>query len=198
MPDAPATAASPPTRFTRRATGTDTVTICCALPNGLRMVLYTIEETTQFLPNGREFKENVATINEDAGFYDLNGSALDLGRVAGGELPDYRIIKGKTPGAGYALTSDIPRDFAEEWFRQNANSPLVKPRPGVEPIVFMSGTENRAVSESREYKNGSTGLQGLNQDGDYRVPRGGRNIRRYNPNDNRVSTEHADLADAAE
>src|ERR1700731_3499186 len=98
MPDA-ANTTSPPTRFTRRATGTDTVTGACALPNGLRMVLYTIEETTQFLPNGREFKENVATINEEAGFYDLNGAALDLGRVAGGELPDYRIIKGKTPGA---------------------------------------------------------------------------------------------------
>jgi hypothetical protein len=198
MSNASATTASPPTRFKRQATGTDTVTIACSLPNGLRLVIYTIEESTQFYPNGREFKENVATINEAAGFYDLHGSAIDMGALAAGEFPDYRVIKGKAPGTGYALTSGIPRDFAEEWFRQNANSPLVKPRVGMEPIVFMASTETRAVSESREYKNGKSGFQGLDQSGDYRVPRGGRDIRKYNPNDNRTSPEQSDLSDAAE
>lgn len=187
-------ATSPPTKFARRATGTDTVTIACSHPNGIRMVLYTIEETTQVLPNGREFKENQATINEDAGFYDLNGPSLDMAALAAGVMPDFRIIKGETPGAGYALTSGIPRDFAEEWFRQNATNPLVKPRNGAEPMVFMASTENRAVSEAREYKNGRSGLQGLNQAGDYRVPRGGRVIRKYSPTDNRVTPDQAELA----
>lgn len=176
----------------RRRGGGDTVTIACNLPNGFTMQLYNIEVVEQTLPNGKVFRENAATLNLDAGQYTLNGCSLDNAKLAAGTLPDYRIIKSDTPGCGYGLTTGIPRDFAEEWFRQNQNSPLVKPRKGLEPSIFMASSESRAVGEAREYKNGRSGFQGLNPAGDYRVP-GSRAIRKYSPNDNRITPEQADV-----
>lgn len=176
----------------RRGSAGDTVTIACNWPNGVLMQLYSIEVVEQCYPNGKTYKEHVSTVNTAAGQYHVHGCSLDYAAIASGGLPDHRVIKSAAPGTGYALTSGIPRDFAEEWFRQNADSPLVKPRDGSEPSIFMMGSESRAVAGAREYKNGKSGFQGLNPDGDYRVP-SGRNIRRYNPNDNRITPEQADI-----
>lgn len=186
MPDEPTNAP----KFHRRATGTDTVTVACSLPNGHILQLYDIEEVEQTLPNGRTFKENNATLNQAAGQWRLNGAALDFQRLAAGEVPDYRVIKGSTIGAGYALTVGIPRDFWEAWLKQNASSPLVRNH-----LIFAASSESRAVDEAREYKNLRSGFEGLNQKGDYRVP-SGRSIRKYSPNDNRTTPEQSDLVAA--
>jgi hypothetical protein len=179
-------------KFQRRATGTDTVTVACSLPTGHILQIYDIEESEQVLPNGRTFKENIATVNLEHGQWHLNGAALDYGALAGGNVPDYRVIKGSAPGTGYGLTMGVPRDFWEAWLKQNATSPLVKNR-----LIFAASTEDAAVGEARDYKDLRSGLQGLDQKGDYRVP-SGRNIRKYSPNDNRVTPDQRDLAEAAE
>lgn len=181
-------------RLTRREQ-TSTVTVGCSLANGLLMQLYDIEEVETTLPNGKTVRENHATLNLDAGQYRLNGASIDYAALAAGSLPDYRVIKGSAPGTGYGLTTGIPREFAEEWFRQNRESPLVKPRQGTTPYVFMASSEARAVDQAREMKDHRSGFQGLNQAGDYRVP-SGRGIRKYNPSDNRVSPEQSELVNA--
>lgn len=182
----PQTVAAP--RIARRGTGnSDTVTVACNLPNGLLLQIYDIEEVESVLPNGRVIKENNATLNLDAGRWMINGAAIDYAALAEGGLPDYRVIKGSAPGTGYALTTGVPRAIVERWMHQNANSPLVKNRH-----VFVSGTEASAVDEARDYKDLNSGFQGLSQTGDYRLP-SGRAIRKYSPNDNRLTPEQSDL-----
>lgn len=171
-------AASTP-RIQRRATGTDTVTVACNLPNGLDLIVYDIEETETILPNGRSIKENQSTPNLSMGRWVLNGCKLDMAALAAGEIPDYRIIKGATPDCGYALTPGIPRELAEKWLEQNKSSPLVTGRN-----VYIASNDARAAAEAKEYRDLRSGLQGLNQAGDYRVPNGARAIRKYNANDN--------------
>lgn len=190
MPDVQT--AIPAPKFQRRATGTDTVTVACSLPNGHILQIYDIEVVEQCMPNGKTFKENVATVNLSHGQWHLNGAALDYARLAAGTVPDYRVIKGSTPGAGYALTPGIPRDFWEEWLRQNAANPIVKQRH-----IFAASSENRAVDEAREHKEHRSGLEGLNPAGDARVPNG-RGIRKYSLSDNRVTPEMADIPVTAE
>lgn len=180
-------AASPPKRRTPPATGTDTVTVACNLPNGLILQVYDVEVVTNYLPNGREIKENVATLNLAIGQHVLNGQKLDHAALAAANMPDYRVIRGSTPDTGYALTSGVPRDLWEAWLSQNKTSPLVANRH-----VYASSTESRAADEAREYKDIRSGLQGLNQAGDYRVPNG-RSIRKYSPSDNRITPEQAEL-----
>lgn len=170
---------TPTKRLQRQATGTDTVTVACNLPNGHVLQIYDVEETESILPNGRSIKENMSTPNWAAGQWVLNGCKLDMAALTAGELPDYRVIKGATPDCGYALTTGVPRDFWEEWLRQNKSSPLVTGRH-----VYSASSEPRAAAEAKEYKDLRSGLQGLNPSGDYRVPNGGRAIRKYDPNDN--------------
>ena len=154
----------------RRATGTDTVTVACNLPNGLILQLYTTEENISFLPNGREIKEMLSTPDFSLGRWALNGMA-DFATMAqaGRDIPDYRIIKGTTPNTGYALTSGIPREFWDEWLKRNSKSPLVTGNH-----VYAMDTEDAAVGIARDFKNEKSGFQGLNQTGDYRVPKGPR------------------------
>lgn len=189
MPDAQP-AISPAPKFQRRATGTDTVIVACSIPNGYVLQVYDIEKQTQYDRNtGRSFEENIATPAER---WTLYGSALDYQRLAAGNVPDYRLIKGLTPNAGYALTPGVPRDFWEKWKSQNERNPVL-----VNRMVYAHSTEDAAVGQAREYKELRSGLEGLNQAGDYRVP-SGRNIRKYSPNDNRTTPDQRDLAEAAE
>ena len=177
-------------RVQRQATGTDTCTVACNLPNGLVLQIYDVEETELVLPSGRSIKEHVSTPNWSAGRWTLNGCKLDMAQLQAGELPDFRVIKGSTPDCGYALTPGVPRDFWEKWLEQNRSSPLVLGRH-----VYSSSTEARAAAEAREYRDFKSELQGLNQAGDYRVPNGGRNIRKYSPADNggRINPSQGDL-----
>lgn len=185
---APIDATPPSVAASRRATGTDTVCVACNLPQGFILQIYNVEETEAFLPNGRTIKENVCTLNLEHGQYHIRGIVNRSSLAAVGArdvLPDdYRVVRGTTPDSGYALTYDIPRDFWEAWLKQNQSNPLVKNRH-----IFAASSENRAVGEAKEYKDFKSGFQGLNQSGDYRVPRGGRGIRKFSPNDNRTTAE---------
>jgi hypothetical protein len=126
-------------------TGTDTVTIGCKWPNGIVMRLYDFEEV-EIMVNGRVFKENISIANPDYPEFTLNGFSIDRNPMA--ERPEYAII------GGFGLTHGIPRDFAEAWFKQNAQSELVK-----QGLVFMEGTEQRARAQAKEYRPLQSGVQ---------------------------------------
>jgi hypothetical protein len=175
----------------QRATGTDTVTVACNLPQGIILQMFDVEVVETVLPNGRMIKENVATLNLEHGQHHIRGvvDRNSLAAVGAGDIlpDDYRVIRGLTPGTGYALTYDVPRDFWEEWLRRNPDSPLVKGKH-----IFAAGSESRAVGQAREYKEFKSGFQGLDQGGDYRVPRGGQNVRKFDRTDNRAAPPSAD------
>lgn len=171
-----------------RATGTETVTVACNLPQGLILQIFDVEKVTSFLPNGRSIEENKCSLNLEHGQWHVRGvvNRNSLAAVGAGEvLPDdYRVVRGEAPDTGYALTYGIPRDFWEEWLKVNKDSPIVKNRH-----IFAAASENRAVGQAREFKEFKSGFQPLNQEGDYRVPNGGRALRKYSPSDNRAPVE---------
>jgi orotidine-5'-phosphate decarboxylase len=169
------------------ATGTDTVTVACNLPNGLILQLYDVEKVQQTLPSGKVFEENVSTLRPDLGRWALNGVVNRSALAATGRedrLPeDYRLIPGIAPDTGFALTPGIPRDFWERWLEDNKGSPLVTGRH-----VFAAPSEARAVGQAKEFKEVKSGFQGLNQGGDYRVPNG-RAVRKFDRMDNEAAPE---------
>jgi hypothetical protein len=189
---ADATPSPAPKPISRRATGTDTVTIACNLPMGIVLQIYHVEEVESVLPNGRVIKENVATLNLEHGQWHIRGvvnrnslAAMGVGDV----LPDdYRLIRGAKPDTGYALTYGIPTDFWEEWLRCNADNPIVRGKH-----IFAATSENRAVGQAREFKDFRSGFQGLDPAGDYRIPRG--QIRKFQASDNAGPSPEEDLRD---
>lgn len=126
-------------------TGTDTVTMGCKVPNGVVLRLFDLVDV-QLSMNGIVLTEKQAQQRE--GEYVLNGFSIDLGKMAGGIPPEHQII------GGFGLTSGIPRDFADEWFAQNAQSALVRNK-----IVFMERNENEARAHARDYASLQSGLQ---------------------------------------
>lgn len=168
----------------RRATGTDTVTVACNIPNGLILQVYDVEKVEHVLPNGRSIKENQCTLDVEAGQWALMGPVNRSALAATGRnehLPDdYRLIPGDAPDTGYALTYGIPRDFWERWLEDNKGGPLIKGHH-----VFAASSESRAIGEAKEHRESKSGLQGLNQGGDYRVPNG-KSIRKFERSDNRT------------
>jgi hypothetical protein len=179
--------ASVQTQAQNFATGTDTVTVACNLPNGYVLQMYNIEEVVSFLPNGREIRENNCTLNLEHGQWALHGPVNFNSLAATGREVnvDFRVIKGDAPDCGYALTPGIPRDFWEAWLEVNtkARNPVVTNRN-----VFAAATETRAVGQAKEFREFKSGLQGLNQRGDYRVPNG-KMIRKFDKTDNRTVPE---------
>jgi hypothetical protein len=128
-------------------TGTETVTIGCKWPNGIVMRLYdVIEETINV--NGSMVKEKRAILREDCPEFVLNGFSIDLGQMAGGIPPEHAIV------GGFGLTFGIPKDFAEEWFKQNSQLAAVK-----SGLIFMEDSENRARGHAREYAKLQSGVQ---------------------------------------
>jgi hypothetical protein len=180
--DAVRPAKTPQPLAQNRATGTDTVTVACNLPTGLLLQIYNIEIAERTLPNGNVITENHATLNLDHGQWYVHGPVNFNSLAASGREvnADFRVIRGDVPDGGYALTPGIPRDFWEQWERDNARSPLITGKH-----VFAASSESRAVGQAKEYREFKSGFQGLNQAGDYRVPNG-KLIRKFDHNDNVV------------
>lgn len=128
-------------------TGTDTVTIGCKWPNGLVMRLYDMVDVETTV-NGIVMKEKKAFLREGAKEFVLNGFSVDLGKLAGGIMPEHSIV------GGFGLTFGIPRDFAEEWFTQNAKADVVR-----RGLIFMEGSEQSARAHAREFAGLQCGIQ---------------------------------------
>ena len=180
------TAAKP--QMQRKASGTDTVCVCCNLPNGVILQLYDVEQVETVLPNGRSIRENQCTLRTDQQWAlrgPVNRSAL-AATNRDDQLPDdYEMVRSDAPDAGYALTFGVPRDFWEEWLKANERNPLVR-----NGHVFAAKSQADAKSMAREHREFASGFQPLNQGGDYRVPNG-KAIRKFDRNDSRAAPAEA-------
>lgn len=171
-------AASVQAEAQNHATGTDTVVVCCDIPMGHILEIFDVYEEVSFMQNGREIKENRSVRRPErwAVHGPVNFGALVL---AGREINvDFRVVKGNTPDAGYALTPGIPTDFWDAWLEQNKRGPLVTGHH-----VFAMRDEQRASGKAKEFRDMRSGLQGLDPSGDYRVP-SGRIVRKFDRTDN--------------
>lgn len=129
----------------QRARTGDTVTVACKVPCGLRLRIYDLEEQVREV-NGTVLREKVAVPLPDE--YVLNGTAINMGAIQAGNLPEHQII------GGYGLTSDIPRDFWERWLHDNRTTDLVKNR-----VVFACDDNRAAASEARNSRAIKSGLE---------------------------------------
>jgi hypothetical protein len=151
------------------ATGTDTVTVGCKLPNGVHMVLYDVivEKLRDLGGNEQESFRSYPRIG--APTYIINGCAVDLEKMRQGQLPGHAIVQGDLPGTGFGLTSGIPRDFWEEWSKApsfDGDGKMVDhPGPGYDLVktgqVFAGADDRRAADEAKEKRNIRSGLEPL-------------------------------------
>lgn len=129
----------------------DTVTVGCKLPNGLVLHLDTMVDYRIPMPGGGTVIERRSRRLPDT--YTLNGSAIDLARIAATGSVSHRII------GGYGITTGIPRDFWERWLAANKNAEYVQKR-----LVFAEPNEGRAEAAAIEGAKIRTGMEPIDPD----------------------------------
>lgn len=122
---------SPVDEVSEPVSGTDTVVIACKIPNGLVMRL------------NRPTESRIPVLGRPGEFI--------IDRIARPDLNTQFTLAGPYRGdvvttvGGYALTTGIPRAFAEEWFKQNEEASFVTTK-----CVYMQDTEQRARDQAKE------------------------------------------------
>ena len=144
-------------------TSANTVTIACKHPSGLLLRLSRFEEVQEPVLGGgtRAIKRAFPSGQEIR----VNGPAKPFGAEPTCET-----------SGGYALTFGVPKDFWDEWKRQNEGSKLL-----AEHVVMAYEKAEVARDAAKDHKTVKTGLEPLNmatirKDGvvraaDDRVPR---------------------------
>jgi hypothetical protein len=144
-----------------KANGASYVTVACKVPLGV--VLYVCdkvdmsERTRDGTRDFHEYRHRGEGVRINGPAYP-NGNINDLRKKGFRKNPD---IEG-----GYALTMNVPKDFWDEWLTQNRTTALVKSK-----MIFAFPDRDSAVDAARENESRMSGLEPLNPDGDYRVPR---------------------------
>lgn len=157
-----ATTTSEPAATTARSRPADTITVASKMPNGLVLRLFRMEEFAEPVMGGGQRQSQRAIQTGDE--YTLNGTAFSIERALRGDLPRHQIA------GGFALTPGIPRDFWEQWLKQNEKSDMVR-----NGLIFAQASEQRARDAALEKEGLRSGLEPLDPD---RLPADVRRIKR--------------------
>lgn len=122
------------------AISSTTVSIACKLPAGLVMQLQ--REETRRDPAPNDGNRTVKVFAKYGDKYTLNGFSRSPS------------LNPKLVVGGFAITSNIPKDFAEEWFKQNADFPPVK-----RGFVKMFSSDNMASGYASEHEKMKSGYE---------------------------------------
>jgi hypothetical protein len=124
-----------------------TVTVACKLPHGLTLRLFKMEPFEEAVVGGgvRQTKKAMQ-VGE---VVKLNGYAAPHGH-----RPLADVVGGKF--VGYALTPDVPREYIEEWLRQNPDLPAVK-----NGLIFIAPDRKYAADKAEEVRGQKNGLEPL-------------------------------------
>ena len=121
----------------------ETVTIASKFPNGFYMAVHKYEEYDEPVIGGgmRTMKHGVQ-----------NGErVLIKGPNAQQGMSPLAPVEG-----GYALTHNVPADFAKQWFEENKMSDMVRNH-----VVFMAANAENATRRAREQKEIRSGFERL-------------------------------------
>lgn len=134
------------------------VSVACKLPNGLKLRLCKSVEMDEPVMMGGTQKVTRHIIDPSKGEYTLHGVATRLD----GEKPLHLII------GGAAITTGIPKDFIEEWLKQNEGHPAV-----VNRMIFTTGTgkQDAVVREAKNLREEKSNQGPMDPRGDKRVPK---------------------------
>jgi hypothetical protein len=143
------------------ATGTATVVVACKLPNGLHLQHCKMIQVEEASPSGFHKVDRSIRIGP---VYTLRGPRLPTGMA-----PSFPVI------GGYAITPGIPKDFWDEWVKQNKDADYLAlgeehKRVGMMPTVFAADSAARIESMCREFSKMRSGMEPL----DPEVDRNGR------------------------
>lgn len=128
-----------------------TVTVACKVPGGLRLRLFEMVDALETIPGvGQRTAKMAQPVGEQVV---INGPAHPVNRA-----PLHEI------NGGYAMTFGVPKDFFNEWMRQNKDSAMVKNR-----LIFAHENTDHARGQAREQAEIRTGIEGINPDGDPRL-----------------------------
>jgi len=127
-------------------TGTAVVTVACKLPNGLKMRLFRMIKTTEPVLGGGSREVEMA--QETGEEFTLNGFSHPQNKA-----PHCMIVD------GFALTTDVPKAFWEEWAKQNKDSLFIK-----NGLIFAHEKEGSVKAEAKEKAKVRSGLERLNPD----------------------------------
>jgi hypothetical protein len=141
-----------------RSSSSDSVTVACKIPNGLILRVFKMVER----PESGPLHSRTVKVSEQVGdSITIHGPAY-----ATGSLPTYTII------GGYALTSNVPREFYETWQEQNKDSTFVQNK-----LVFAYESHDHAVGQAKELEKKKSGLEPIDPE---ELPRAFRGIKRFN------------------
>lgn len=126
------------------------VTVACKIPNGIILQLCRETKYWEDTPSGSKERKR----------FDRAGPRY---HVAGPAYPNGQAPKGypeRVPTAGgFALTSDIPKEFWDQWLEQNRETSFI-----VNGQVFAMSTLDSAQGKGREQKDIMTGFEAISQD----------------------------------
>lgn len=152
-----------------------TVTVACKHPPGILMRVFEMDEYEVPVLGGGMRKERRAVAVGDP--IKINGPAVPYG-----QRPSF-VIAG-----GYALTPNVPADFARAWMEQNKSSDLVK-----NSVIFIHEKADYATEKAKEQRAVKSGLEpldvGTTVKNGRQVPKDPRWPARTNPNLSHVATD---------
>lgn len=122
----------------------DTVTVACKLPHGLRLRIQAERETTVPVMGGgmQSVKQWVPTGDEVV----LKGVAHEFGKS-----PNAPIAEG-----GFALTTGVNAEFFAKWMEQNKETEIVR-----QGLVFASGDAASVSDQAKDHAEVRSGLEPL-------------------------------------
>lgn len=133
---APAASTEPEAPAVRTESKSKTVTIGCRIPNGVILRLFRMEDFQYPTPGGG-FVTQKRAVPIDGREYTITGYAAPAGGLPRNGMPTI---------GGYALTHNIPRDFWEEWCKQNHDADLLKNH-----LLFCESDRIRAEDHARDH-----------------------------------------------
>lgn len=130
-------------RITKVKKSAGTVTVCCKMPHGMLLRMFQqIDRVEPVLGGGmRTFQINEA-VGEPV---HILGNAVGFGVV-----PRYQIV------GGYAMTSNVNRDFFERWMDQNKEHPAVKAG-----LIWAATDQHEAIDAAEDNAGRRSGLEPL-------------------------------------
>jgi hypothetical protein len=141
-------------------TGARFVTVACKVPWGLRLYVCTPVTARERTPNG----DKEVTEYRKGDPVQINGPGYPNGNTQ--ELRKKGFRKEPNVEGGYALTMNVPKPFWDAWLEQNKDTALVRSK-----MIFAYADADSTRDVARENESRTSGLEPLNPDGDYRVPR---------------------------
>jgi hypothetical protein len=127
------------------------ITVACKIPNGLILRNFNmVEDHEPVLGGGTRAYKKAVQVGEPV---KINGPATPHGQA-----PLVTIV------GGYALTQGVDEEFFNKWIEDNKTHPAV-----VNRLIFAHSKPEMVTGAAKENEKRTSGLEGINPDGDARV-----------------------------